>query len=58
MTKKNKTILTVILALALTGGLCGGGYVYYAFVYCQNNRTTPADLDPDMTLNATDYLRR
>ena len=56
MTKNKKTILYVILALALTGGLCGGGYAYYAFVYCQNHRTTPADMSPDMTLNATDLL--
>jgi hypothetical protein len=56
MTKNKKNILYVLLALALLGGISGGGYVYYAFVYSENNRTTPADLDPDMTLNAEDLL--
>ena len=56
MTKNKKNILYVILALALLGGVSGGGYAYYAFVYCQNHRTTPADMSPDITLNATDLL--
>ena len=56
MTKNKKNILYVVLALALLGGICGGGYAYYAFVYCQNHRTTPADMSPDMTLNADQLL--
>ncbi len=57
MTTKKK-IIYVILLLALTGAIGGGGYVYYAFVYCQNNRTTPADLKPEITLNAEDLLKQ
>lgn len=58
MTKSKKTILYLILALALVGGISGGGYAYYAFVYSENNRTTPADLEPDMTLTAEDLLQQ
>lgn len=58
MTKNKKIILYVILALGLTGALVGGGYAYYAFVYCQNNRTTPADLEPEITLRAEELLKQ
>lgn len=56
MTKNKKIILYVVLALVLSGALAGGGYVYYAFVYMQNNRTTPADLKPEITLSAEELL--
>lgn len=59
MTKKiKKSILYVVLAFASVGLLGGGGYAYYAFVYCQNNRTTPADLKPEITLNADELLKQ
>jgi hypothetical protein len=58
MTKNKKTILYIVLALALTGALVGGGYVYYAFVYMQNHRTTPADLEPEITLSAEELLKQ
>jgi hypothetical protein len=58
MTKTKKNILYVILALGLIGVLTGGGYAYYAFVYCQNNRTTPADLKPEITMSAEELLKQ
>lgn len=58
MAKNKKIILYVILALGLSGALAGGGYTYYAFVYMQNNRTTPADLKPEITLNADELLKQ
>ncbi|OIP81231.1 MAG: hypothetical protein AUK44_10485 [Porphyromonadaceae bacterium CG2_30_38_12] len=58
MTKNKKTILYIILALALTGALVAGSYTYYAFVYMQNHRTTPADLEPEITLNAEELLKQ
>jgi hypothetical protein len=58
MTKIKKSFLYVFIAFALVGLLGGGGYAYYAFVYCQYNRTTPADLEPEITLNAEDLLKQ
>jgi len=57
MTVKKK-IIYAILILGLAGAIGGGGYAYYAFVYCQNNRTTPADLKPEITLTAEELLKQ
>lgn len=55
--KKSKNIFwKIVLVLGLTGALMGGGYVYYAFVYMQNHRTTPADLEPEIILSAEELL--
>ena len=58
MTKVKKSFLYVFVAFTLAGVLGGGGYAYYAFVYCQNNRTTPADLKPEITMNAEELLKQ
>ena len=58
MNKKIKRLLYIGIILFVIGATAGGGYFYYAFVYCENNRTTPADLDPDFTLNAEDLLKQ
>ena len=58
MSKNKKKILYVISFLFVTGLIGGGGYAYYAFVYCQNNRTTPADLKAEIVLNADELLKQ
>jgi hypothetical protein len=58
MNRTKKTLLYIVVILALTGLFGGGGYAYYAFVYCENNRTTPADLEPDIILSADDLLKQ
>jgi len=58
MKKNKKRVLYILLALVLTGALVGGGYIYYAFVYMQNHRTTPADLDAEITLSAEELLKQ
>jgi hypothetical protein len=57
MKKGVKRFLYIALFLFATGVIAGGGYWYYAFVYCENNRTTPADLDPDFIVNADQLLK-
>lgn len=58
MNKKLKRLLIIALFLFLLGAIAGGGYWYYAFVYCENNRTIPADKKPDITLNADELIKQ
>lgn len=56
--KKNvkKIILRIVLYGFIIAVLSAGGVYYYAFVYMENHRTTPADLDPDFVVTAEKLL--
>lgn len=57
--KKNvrKIILRIVLFGFIAGVLTAGGLYYYAFIYMESHRTTPADLDPDIIISAEQLLK-
>lgn len=52
-----KILLRIVLYGFIVGLISAGGVYYYAFVYMETHRTTPADLDPDFVVTAEQLLK-